>query len=294
MNDPKICAVIVSFHPAPQLLSNISILRPQVQGLVVVDNGSRPDELAPVQAAAGDLDFTLIENGRNLGIGAGLNIGVRWALQHGFAWVALFDQDSTAMESLISGLLTTAQSYPRPELVAITCPLYVDPDTMSVTAGGIPAKEGGVMVTMTSGSLIPQAIFQQCGYFNEDLFIDLVDFEYCLRVKRMGFLVLQSDKAVLLHRPGSPTSKFLFGRRLFAVSNHSAKRRYYLTRNTVWMVQRFWKDFPSLCLLVATALLQDMVKIALAEEDRWNKLKNMLLGAVHGLQGKLGNALNLE
>jgi rhamnosyltransferase len=293
MNDPKICAVLISFHPSEQLISNIAILRPQVQGLVIVDNGSTQDELARVRASSTQLDFNVVENGRNLGIGAALNIGVRWASENGFEWVALFDQDSTCTESLISDLWSTSQSPPTRESVAITVPLYADRVTRSLARRGTPAQDGSVMVAMTSGSLMPARIFEQCGYFNEELFIDQVDFEYCLRVRKSGFLILQSDHAVLLHSPGSQTSKSIFGMRLFTVSNHNPKRRYYITRNSIWLIRKFWRCAPSWCLITVLRLTQDTAKIVLAEKDRRAKLKNTLLGVLHGLTGKLGNTLGL-
>ena len=147
------------------------------------------------------------------------------------------------------------------------------------------------MVAMTSGSLMPSWIFDRCGYFNEELFIDQVDFEYCLRVRKLGFLVLQSDHAALFHRPGSITSRSFFGIRLFGVSNHSAKRRYYMSRNEIWLMRRFWKDYPSWCLLAILRLVKETVKVFIAEEDRRAKLWNTLLGVRHGLEGRLGNTL---
>ncbi len=79
MNTHDTCAVIVTFHPPPAVLENLAKVRFQVEGLVVVDNGSSSLSLAPFRAAMCEMKFTLIENGANLGIAAALNIGVRWA-----------------------------------------------------------------------------------------------------------------------------------------------------------------------------------------------------------------------
>jgi rhamnosyltransferase len=259
----------------------------------VVDNGSTEAELAPIRTCVTDHQATLIENGHNQGIGAGLNIGVRWACDQGFTWVALFDQDSTCNASFIHDLWITSQSHPRKDSVAITAPLYLDRSTGKVAKRGAATEDGGIMVAMTSGSLMPSWVFERYGYFNEELFIDQVDFEYCLRVRRAKLLVLQSERARLLHSPGVPAWSTIFGVRVFKTSNHSAKRRYYMTRNSVWLMRKFWRDAPSWSLTTLLALVKDTIKISLAEQDRIAKLKNMFLGALHGLQDKLGNTLGL-
>jgi rhamnosyltransferase len=293
MDDKNICAVIVSFHPSDQLLENISLLLPQVQGLVVVDNGSRDEEISSLRAASGKQPFAFLEAGRNLGIGAALNIGVRWAIENGFSWVVLFDQDSTVTEGLVAALWDACQSHPATTKVALACPMYVNRSTGIALSAGPTLKDGGVMVAMTSGSLLPLWTFQQCGFFNEDLFIDQVDFEYCLRLRKCGFIAIQSKKAALLHTPGTPRPLFLFGIRLVTPSYHNAKRRYYMTRNTIWVIQQYRKEFPSWCRDNAIALLRDTVKTILVEGDRWNKAKYIWIGLKHGLKKKLGYTIQL-
>ena len=118
----SVCAVIVTFRPKADALENLAKVRPQVQGLVVVDNGSSAEALAPFRAAIGDLDFTLIENGENLGIATALNIGVRWAQSKDYEFVALFDQDSTVSEGFIETMLSKYRSQIEPDIYAIVTP----------------------------------------------------------------------------------------------------------------------------------------------------------------------------
>src|SRR5271168_2438123 len=105
MDDNGVCAVIVTFRPPPVVLGNLAKAREQVEALVVVDNGSSLEALAPIQHAGRDLDFELIQNGANIGVAAALNVGVRWARSRGYRWVALFDQDSTLSDGFISSML---------------------------------------------------------------------------------------------------------------------------------------------------------------------------------------------
>ena len=113
-----------TFHPSPAALENLAKVRPQVEGLVVVDTGSSASSLAPFRAAMCDMKSTLIENGANLGIAAALNTGVRWAKSHGFDCVVLFDQDSTVMLGFIGAMLSTYEGHPRQAEIAIVMPRY--------------------------------------------------------------------------------------------------------------------------------------------------------------------------
>src|SRR5579872_2133428 len=94
MANQPVCAVIVTHHPSAKMLELLNDVLAQVQGLVVVDNGSNDDEVQALRNRSGALGFQLIENGKNLGIAEALNQGVAWAKIKGFLWVILFDQDS--------------------------------------------------------------------------------------------------------------------------------------------------------------------------------------------------------
>jgi rhamnosyltransferase len=289
MND--VCAIIITYRPEHDVLENIAKVRSQVQGAVVVDNGSPEEALAPFRAAI-QLDFALIENGKNLGIAAALNIGVRWAQSHGYDWVAVFDQDSTVTDGFIDAMLQEYHAHPRPERVAIVTPKHVNRKTGEWRAPAF-AKDGTPLVAITSGSLMPLRIFEMCGWFEEDLIIDRVDDEYCLRVRSMGYTIALCRQAVLLHAVGAPRMHKAIGIGSFRASHHSAKRRYYITRNRLIMVKRYWKQHPQWCYAAVVAMFRDTAKVVLAEEDSWQKVVNTFRGILHALTGRMGKVVEL-
>src|SRR5665213_1179891 len=217
----SVCAVVVTFHPESDVLESLSKVRQQVQALVVVDNGSPETSINLLRAASHQTGFELIENGENLGIGAALNIGIRWAEVNGFEWVILFDQDSAVMEGFMDAMLRGFENISKRDRLAILVPRYVD------KRSGIPlpqdrAKSGGLQTAMTSGSLMRVSLFHEHGLFEEELFIDSVDSEYSLRLRSSGHLIEECNDAVLLHSPGHPTVLRLCGVRLFQTANYSA------------------------------------------------------------------------
>jgi len=282
-----VCAVIVTFHPDSDVLENLSKVRQQVQGLVVVDNGSPQGAIQWLRSASQQIGFELIENGENLGIGAALNTGVHWAEASAFEWVILFDQDSAVTEGFMEAMLRAFENISKKDRLGILVPRYVD------KRSGIPlpqdaAKSGGLETAMTSGSLMRVSLFREHGLFEEELFIDSVDSEYSLRLRYSGHRIEECDDAILLHSPGQPTVLRLWGVRLFQTSNYSPVRRYYQDRNRIWMTRKYWKKFPKFCLRLYRDSLKDHVKTLLGEDQKWNKSYCAGLGILDGLRGHMG------
>jgi rhamnosyltransferase len=285
------CAVIVTFHPGTSVLDNVAKVRSQVEGLVVVDNGSSSEVLAAFHVAARNMAFTLIENGVNLGIAAALNDGVRWARGEGFEHVALFDQDSTVSDGFIQAMLAEYESHPQRHKLAIVTPSQVERNT-GRTRDHRRAKDGGPLVAITSGSLMPMEIFDHCGWFDERLIIDCVDHEYCLRARSRGYTLAQCRHAVLTVAVGSTTRHQAFGLSVNA-THHSAKRRYYITRNRLVMVQRFWRQQPGWCYRTIRDVVQETIKLLFVEEERWGKLRNTARGIHDAFCGRMGKVIEL-
>lgn len=291
INQSGTCAVIVTFRPHATVLDNVAKVLPQLGGVVIVDNGSSPELIAPLHAAAQEMGFTLIENGVNLGIAAALNAGVRWAKAQRFQYVALFDQDSTVTEGFIPAMLAEYEMHPQRNRVAIVTPSQVERNT-GRTRGHQCAKDGGPLVAITSGSLMPIEMFDQCGWFEEELIIDCVDHEYCFRARSQGFTLAQCRRAVLMVAVGSTTCHRAFGMSIGA-RHYSAKRRYYITRNRLLMIRRFWKQQPAWSYRALRDIVQETIKAVLFENEPWNKLAYTARGVYDAVSGRMGRVVEL-
>jgi rhamnosyltransferase len=260
--------------------------------LVVVDNGSSEEKRNRLRLTAREVEFTLIENGDNLGIAAALNIGAKWAQSEGYGWVALFDQDSTAPPAFIDTMCHAYDTNRRGDRVALLVPRYID-SRLGIPLPAIYADDGSLQVAMTSGSLMPIAIFNQEGWFEESLFIGGVDYEYCLRLRSRGYSVEECTEAVLLHAPADFTECRVNGSRLFRTSNYSAERRYYRDRNNIWMMRKYCTRYPAFFMSTLSNSLKDCLKILLAENDKRRKVFHMALGVRDGLLGRMGKTVQL-
>jgi rhamnosyltransferase len=282
----SVCAVIVTYHPSEAMLEIVDKVLAQVQGLVVVDNGSHDNELNSLRAKKQSLSFHLIENGENFGVAEALNRGVRWATNNGYSWVVLFDQDSELTEGFIKEMFAAWETHPDREKVASIHPGYVHPGS-GIEAKVPHARDGSPLFPMTSGSLIAAWTFNKVGWFASEYFIDLVDWEYCFRIRSAGYLVVESRYARLLHAVGDPKRTMILGH-TFQPSHHDAMRRYYISRNTLVFFRKYLGSFPMWVLSGAYAQLKETIVCLLIEEDRARKLRSVLLGTWDALTGRMG------
>lgn len=229
----RVLAVVVTYQPDDLLERNLESLREQVDLLLVVDNGSA--NAGEISAVAARLGCRFIGNLANVGIAAAFNQGIELADREKFAWVAIYDQDSLVPPGAIEELLRLHATHPLKESIGVIATTHQDRGTgLDYRLPGNILEElpdwRRVRVTISSGSLIPTKVFNSIGQFDTSLFIDSVDYDFCMRCRKHGLVIIESRRSVLEHRLGNATVKSLLGKR-FVITNHSPMRRYYMTRN---------------------------------------------------------------
>lgn len=287
-----IVAIVVTFRPDERVPENLARIVPQVDRVIVVDNGSSPQHLAAIRAGATERQFELIENGTNLGIASALNVGVKRALSLGCEWIVLFDQDSTIGPGFINTMMDAYSSSPVRERAAVVFPRHED----RATGRWLPFdvdENGDPMVAITSGSLIPAAVFAACGLFEDGLIIDAVDKEFCLRCRWRGYSLLYCSAAVMLHTIGAPREHKYLGLWRILATHHSAARRYYMVRNNLIVAFRYSRRYPQWCFRTVLHIAKTSFRALLVEENRWMKLRLALRGVRHAIAGRLGKLVEI-
>lgn len=286
-----ICAVVVTYHPLAQYADNILALGPQVDKVLVVDNGSSEDALIPIRHSLAAIDGVLMPMGRNLGIGAALNVALRFATEHGFKWLATFDQDSRVTEGMIATMLSTLDEYAYRERVAIITPRHVDQRLRKIIQDRAFAGAGQgwrlLVTTLTSGNVVRVQAALDAGGFDEGLFIDYVDHEFCLRLRRSGHQVLEASNATLLHSLGRMQWRKILGLRI-AVVNQPSTRRYYISRNRLIVWRNYWRSVPLWVMRDVRRFFSETLLILLFESDATGKLRMTLKGVKDALAGIRG------
>jgi rhamnosyltransferase len=283
MSDGGTCAVIVTHHPTEELLENLAAIRSQVEHLVVVDNRSAPPALELLDKAKSLFKCDVILNDDNLGNARALNLGISYAEKRGCEWVAFFDQDSSAHECYLAAMRKAYQEASSLCRVAMVAPRYVDRESGSELPS-CKTSHGYLSTAMTSGCLIPLHVFDAIGRLDERLYVDYVDIELSLRCRHAGYSIVQARDALLRHSLGRLTTHSLCGRK-FATTNHNASRRYYITRNRLLVLRRYWRDW-TWSGRELQAFVTESLKIALVEEDKMSKFRSIAYGVIDAMKNR--------
>jgi len=81
--------------------------------VLVIDNGSRPDDLAALQADMASNKATLKCVPQNLGFTGGHNIAINLAIEEGYDFIWLLNNDATVAPGTLASLVSTIQKDPR-------------------------------------------------------------------------------------------------------------------------------------------------------------------------------------
>lgn len=265
----KICGVIVLYNPENDVLSNISTYIENIDKLYVIDNSENKNtNLLNILFQNSKIKY--IDNKGNQGIANALNMGCCEALKDSYEWILTMDQDSKASDKMIAMML------PFLELddVAIVSPYHAN----QFAPKSLNKKNFSLVLTiMTSGNLLNLAHYQKIGPFMEELFIDYVDSEYCLRSNKLGYKVIQVNKAILEHKLGDLKQHKIFHKQFYN-TNHSAIRRYYIFRNRGMIIARYKSLYSEYTSPEFYRYFIDFVIVLLYEKDKLKKFVMMYKG----------------
>lgn len=281
-NSYKIAGVTVLYNPDADVVDNIGSYINQIDKLYVIDNSDlgRVDIIDDIIKMS---RVVYIKNDCNLGIARALNISATMALEENYQFLLTMDQDSKATPDMVDTLLTCFSQYDSCQ-VGIVSPFH------STAVDTVPPQEQScqeLLTVWTSGNLLNLLAYKVIGPFRDDLFIDFVDHEYCLRLQCNGYLVLRSNRAILHHSIGTNLQKNRFLHLTLITSNHSALRRYYITRNRFWVTRRY-RQFKEFCWIDRRRFCAELINILFFEDAKWQKYLMILRGYLDYRRGKMG------
>lgn len=273
-------AIVTAFRPDQRLAAVVTSARAQCDLVLVVDN-TPAGEPGAEQLLSGEDRVVVERSGRNLGLAGALNLGVDRA--GAAAAYLLLDQDSVVPDGLVDRLdahLTDASIG-----VATPVPWDATADRPLDPRAAHRPELADLPVAITSGMLVRAETLADVGSFREDFFVDSIDQDFCLRVRRAGWRVVQDRRVRLPHSLGDTRWRGWGPLRLRSTS-HPTWRLYWTARNGVVLARENWRAEP---LWVATSLAllgYVAVTVLLFEPPRLTRLARMARGARDGWSGR--------
>jgi len=273
----KINGVLVLYNPEENLLLNIYSYINEIDKLYVVDN-SENKNLEFIEKIKKIDKCLYIDNQGNKGIAHALNVGAELAIDDGANWLLTMDQDSSFSQGSLNKLIEWIGSN-NTDNIGIVTPMHSENELL------IDINKN--YITMTSGNLVNLMIFSEIGNFLEKLFIDSVDTEYCLRLKKFNYKIQRVKSVVLNHNLGY-LKYYVFFNKKITFTNHHYIRRYYMMRNRLYIWKEYSDVLPSFVDGDKQQAIKEILKVILFESLKFKKLIFTLKGYIDYKKSKFG------
>ncbi|MHB8978137.1 MAG: glycosyltransferase family 2 protein [Trichloromonadaceae bacterium] len=296
------CAVFVTYNPDLSVLEMaISAIINQVDCIYIIDNASN-EPLDDFVARFCSVKGVFLCD--NLGIAAGFNVGIEYARNAGYRYLLLLDQDSIPPANMVSRYSVVMENLlSNDQPVAAIGPRYRDYRTGQESRffqfkwfrNSYKSQSSTSLIEqsdflISSGSFYSVSVFERIGKFDEKLFIDHVDTEWCHRALNSGFKLFGVPAIVLDHSLGEGSIRFWFFRWRIQPM-HKPFRLYYVTRNSLLLYQMAhvpWKWITGDIL----RLFRLMTMYLIFSPDRIESICWFIRGMIDGVRKVVGPAPN--
>jgi GT2 family glycosyltransferase len=300
----RVLAHIHTFNDADIIDQIIEMVLRQtrpVDGILVVDNASTDGTLERPSIK----HASVIRHTENLGTSGAVHSGFRFALEHGYDWVWVFDADSIPEPDALEKLLDLYAGWPQSlqdETAFLTCMHYNVEDGVPQLAGiftqhgftrarPVPDERSYLChVCIWSGCLYRLVAVRQIGLPNPDYMLDWGEGEYGYRVMQAGYKGFVALDAILQHNVrGYMSLNFVKGQiGPLKYREFAPFRCYYYCRNPIYFAlyetaqARFY-----LLRGAARRVLALTVNFLLRPRNHGAQIRACLRGIWHGVIGNI-------
>jgi len=302
----RVLAHIHTFNDADIIDRTIEAVRRQtrpVDGILVVDNASTDATLEQPSVKYA----SVLRHTANLGTSGAVHSGFRFALEHHYDWIWLFDADSVPEADALQKLLDLYDSWPaslQQETAFLSC-LDYDCKDGKPGHGGLFTRRGSIPgtpvpgarhylchFTIWSGCLYRLAAVRQIGLPNANYVLDGGEGEYAYRVMKAGYKAFIHQDAILHHNIRGYASiapvEVKFGPAKFTFYEFPPIRCYYSCRNLLYFSLydrgegRFWMGLST-----AVGLTKLMLNFLLRPRNHGRQILACCRGIWHGATGNI-------
>jgi len=282
---PRVAAVLTAYRPGASLLDVVLDAVRECGRVVVVDN-TEPGGRG-VDPAALPEGVQVIVTGYNAGLAGGLNTGLAAVLDAAGGEppvdaVLLLDQDSRVPQGMVAALAAGL----GPGVAAVgPAPWDAEHDRYLDPRARLRPQVADVATLITSGMLVRAQALREAGPLRESFFVDCVDQDLCLRLRRSGWRLLQDRRVRLPHSLGEVRRHGVGPLRVRA-THHPTWRLYWVARNGLVLARENWRAEPAWVAVSLVMLARWLVVVAAVEPPRGPRLAAFLAGLRDGLTGR--------
>jgi GT2 family glycosyltransferase len=308
----KIAAVVVTYNRKELLKECLNALLSQtypLDSIILIDNAST-DGTSEFLKENGYLDNPKIDYIRlpeNTGSSGGFYEGVKRGYEKGHDWLWLMDDDSEPRENALENL---CKYFNREDLSVLAGVVIDKKQNISLLHRGIidfkiifphiqkpllieNYKSRCVDIDFSSfvGIMVSRKAIEKVGYPNKKFFVYHDDVEYCIRLRRIGKILLITD-SIITHKEQFRTDKikkFFLGRSSMRTLYEKFWLTYYGIRNLTWLGKQYSENKLLFYFQMIKSMIRPIVGIILFDDHKLKRIKLILNAYIAGLKGDFDN-----
>lgn len=221
----SVLAVILNFNGWEETLVCIdSILKQTYKNIhiMLIDNGSKDESLEQLNKYNHNDKITFHKEPINLGFAGGVNVGIKYAIQNSYTYVALINNDAILTDNWVAGLTESLNKHST----SIVTGLLLTQDGKKIESTGdayskyglpFPRQRGepsgdavasGYVFGGTAGaSIYKTSLFEHIGLFDEKFFAYFEDTDISYRAQLAGHTAYYEKSVIAYHNHGTTSGK---------------------------------------------------------------------------------------
>ena len=281
----KIVAIVVTYNRKNLLLECVDALNKQENvscDIIIVDNNSTDG----TQSAIKDLNIENINyfnTGENLGGAGGFNFGMRKAVELGYEYAWLMDDDCIPSKTALLELKKANEKYKNLGFLSskviwkdnTICVMNVQRQTMYKNINYNNDIDTKILMASFVSCFIPVKIILEVGLPIKDFFVWTDDWEYTRRITKK-YNAFYIPKSIVIHK-----TEFNIGANIVNTKKDRINRFFYLYRNEVYLYRR---EFIVGWLYIFIRVFYHLAKIIfMAKDNKLKRIYQLFKGTLIGL-----------
>lgn len=274
-----IIGLVAMYMPQKKEIDNISKYISQLDYCYLLDDSAKDNSKAVdslIKKFPEKVEYHM--NVQNIGLVRSVNNGFKLAIEKGADWILVMNPDGTFKNDAISIFKKYIEKNDIKK-VGIICPRY-NIDRRPINEG-IGTKE--VKYPDMSGCLYNAKVLKKIGFYDENTYFYGLDLEYCIRIKKNGYKIIECSEAVLNHKPAETFDIKLFGKTIMKCGKDTPQRYYYQFRSAYYIIKKYHSFY---CFAFH---IYKVFKVIMFFDDKKEYFKMIRLGIKDAKKGFYGN-----
>ena len=301
----KVAVIVVnwnSFSITSDCIQSLQQMNYTDFSIIVTDNGSEDGSVQKFKEYFSEI--ILIESPTNLGFTGGNNLGIQYAIDHGYEYVFLLNNDTFVKKDLLTILASYMDE--NTGIGALQPMIYFNHNRNLLWNGGSyfnswlgnasvpghnkPVSESGQKIKEVDwitgcAFFIRVSVLKQTGLFTEKMFMYFEDVDLSFRIKQAGYPLFYHPGSCVYHIAGMSNKSKVKNKEGFI----NPVVHYLNLRNRIWLLKKYTRPIhvPAVILFNLCYILAVMVYFAW--RFRFAKLKTVIKAVRDGMTGSINS-----